>query len=340
LIYRKGNLPISEIEDITTHIKMLKSYSTLSVKYLLDLANILRISKNLKEYFFSTEIDMSEFTYLSPLFQNLYVNPGIEDKIFKSILDENTISDDATPTLAGIRRNIKSKEQEIRNKLNNMLHQKYIQEPIITVRNDRFVLPIKNEYHSDVKGFIHDVSSSGSTLFIEPLSVFDLNNDINNLKVDENLEIQKILQKLSSLFFEITSELENDVNLIGIIDFIFAKAKYSNSINAVQAIISDSKELNLLDAWHPLLDISKAVKNNIYLGKDFNSLIITGPNTGGKTVTLKTAGLIVLMAMSGLHIPAKDGSSIYVFEQMKKQLFTFLIIYLLILVMNKVFKNL
>lgn len=214
----------------------------------------------------------------------------------------------------GIRKNIKNKEQEIRLKLNGMLHQKYIQDPIITVRNDRFVLPIKSEYRSDVKGFIHDTSSSGSTLFIEPISVFDLNNDINNLKIDENLEIQKILQKLSSLFFDLTNELENNSNLIGLIDFIFAKAKYSQFLDANQALISSNKQIKLLNAWHPLIDKNIAIKNNIYLGNDFTSLIITGPNTGGKTVTLKTAGLLVLMAMCGLHIPAKEGSSIFIFD--------------------------
>lgn len=314
LIYRKGNLPINEIEDISEHIKILKSFTTLSTKYLLDLANILRTSRNLKEYFSSNEIDMSEFIYLSPIFENLYINPNIEKSILNSIIDENNVTDEASSTLFSIRKNIKNKEQEIRNKLNNLLHQKYIQEPIITVRNDRFVVPVKNEYRGDVKGFIHDISSSGSTIFIEPISVFDLNNDINNLKIDENIEIQKILQKLSSLFFNLTNELINNVNLIGMIDFIFAKAKYSNSIDGIQAILVDEKQINLLNAWHPLLNKNNAVKNDIYLGKEFNSLIITGPNTGGKTVTLKTTGLLVIMAMSGLHIPAKEGSSIYPFD--------------------------
>jgi DNA mismatch repair protein MutS2 len=314
LIYRKGTPPIFEIADITAHLKSIKSASQMPAKYLLDLANILKISRNLKEYFSSNEIDMSEFQNLEPLFQNLYANIGIENKIYSSILDENLIADDASSVLFSIRKNIKNKEQEIRNKLNNMLHQKYIQEPIITVRNDRFVLPVKNEYRSEVKGFIHDISASGSTVFIEPISVFELNNEINNLKVDESIEIQKILQKLSALFFDLEKELENDANLIGIIDFIFAKAKYSNSIDASCAVITDEKQINLINAWHPLLDKNTAVKNNIYLGKDFNSLIITGPNTGGKTVTLKTTGLLVLMAMSGLHIPAKEGSSIFVFD--------------------------
>ena len=314
LIYRKGNLPISEIEDITIHLKKLNSNTSLSLKQLLDLANILRISRNLKEYFLSTEIDMSEFENLNNLFENLYSNPNIENKIFTSILDENNLDDKASSTLSNIRKTIRNKEQEIKNKLNSFLHHKYIQEPVVTTRNGRYVIPVKNEYRSDVKGFIHDTSSSGSTLFIEPISVFDLNNEINNLRIDENIEIEKILQKLSSLFLEIINELENNINLIGIIDLIFAKAKYSISLNASEAEINDKKYINLINSYHPLLDPNKAVKNTIHLGKDYNSLIITGPNTGGKTVNLKTVGLLCLMAMCGLHIPAKEGSSIYIFD--------------------------
>ena len=314
LIYRKGNIPIYEIENITIYLKILKSKNSLSSKGLLDLANILRISKNLKNYFFDNQIDMSEFSNLTPLFEKLYSNINVENKIFNSIIDENTISDDASINLKNIRKNIKNKEQEIRNKLNSMLHQKYIQEPIVTVRNDRFVIPIKAEYKSECKGFVHDISNSGSTIFIEPISIFDLNNNINELKIQENIEIQKILENLSNLFFELTDELEDDMNLIGTIDFIFAKGKYSNSIDGNKAIISDQKEINLLNAWHPLIDKEKVIKNDIYIGKDFTSLIITGPNTGGKTVILKTVGIIVLMAMSGLSIPAKSGSKIFPFD--------------------------
>ena len=225
LIYRKGNIPISEIEDITKYLKILEAKNSLNSKALLDLANILRTSKNLKNYFFNEDIDMSEFSNLNNLFENLYLNINIEKKIFDSILDENTISDDASSSLKTIRKNIKNKEQEIRNKLNSILHQKFVQEPIVTVRNDRFVIPVKSELKSECKGFIHDISSSGSTLFIEPISVFDLNNDINELKIQETLEIQKILENLSKLFFDLTKELENDMNLIGLIDFIFAKRK-------------------------------------------------------------------------------------------------------------------
>lgn len=294
LIYRKGNLPIYGIENISLHLKNLNSMISLNQKQLLDLANNLKTSRVLKEYFSNTEIDMSEFEALNGLFQNLYANINIENSIFSSIIDENTIDDRASTSLSNIRKTIKNKESEIKNKLNSFIHNKYIQEPVITTRNGRFVIPIKQEYRQEVKGFIHDTSSSGSTVFIEPISVFDLNNEITALKSDENNEIQKILQKLSSLFFGITNELENNINLIGLIDLIFAKAKYSISLDASEAIINDEKYINLINAFHPLLPKNLAVKNTITLGKNFTSLIITGPNTGGKTVNLKTVRTFML----------------------------------------------
>ena len=318
LLYRKGNIPLGEIEDTTEHIKKLNSNMFLTAKQLLDLANILQISYNLKDYFFNDElskdINMTEFTSIYNLFNNLYTNIEIQNSIFNSIIDENTLSDNASKELYSIRKQQKSKETEIREKLNSYLHSKYIQEPVITIRSSRFVIPVKNEYRSEVKGFIHDISSSGSTVFIEPLSVFELNNDLNNLKNEENIEIQKILQSLSSLFFGIIDKIENDINLIGLIDFIFAKAKYSNSINGTEPIISDKKILNLKLASHPLIEKNIVIKNDILIGENYNSLIITGPNTGGKTVILKTAGLLTIMALSGLHIPAKEGSSVYMFD--------------------------
>ena len=274
LLYRKGSIPMSEIEDITPHIKKLNSSLFLSIKQLLDLKKILNLSSNLKDYFTSTEIDMSEFVNLEGLFNNLYINPSIEKELDKAILDENTLSDDASSELKNIRKSIRSKEQEIRAKLNSFLNSKYVQENIITMRNGRFVIPVKNEHRQDVKGFIHDISSSGSTVFIEPISIFDLNNDLNNLRNEENIEIEKILQKLSSLFFNIIPNIENDVNLIGLIDFIFAKAKYSNNLDATEPIINDEKYINLLNAWHPLLNKNQAVKNDIPIGKNYNSLII------------------------------------------------------------------
>ena len=253
---------------------------------------------------------MSDFNNLSSLFNNLYINENLEKTIFSSILDENTIDDSASTKLANIRREKREKEQSIRNKLNSILKTKFVQEPVITMRSGRFVVPIKNEYRSDVKGFVHDISSSGSTIFIEPISVFDLNNDINNLSVEENIEIESILANLSAMFFDLTNQLENNLNLIGIIDFIFAKAKYSKDLDANSAKINHNKQIKLLQSWHPLINKSQAVKNDILIGENYTSLIITGPNTGGKTVTLKTVGILVCMTMCGLHIPAKEGSTI------------------------------
>ena len=315
LIYRKGNIPLDEIENILPHIKKLNASATLSIKELLNLAHVLKVSRVLKEYFSSEEIDMSEFINLQDLFEHLYTNIGLENQIFSKLIDENTVDDSASAELKNIRRNLRNKEQEIRNKLNSLLRTKYVQEAVITMRGGRFVIPVKNEYRGEVKGFIHDMSSSGSTVFIEPTSVFDLNNDLNNLKNDENIEIQKILTSLSAQFFELTDSMQNSLNLIGIIDFIFAKAKYSNSLDAVEPVINDEKIIELKGAWHPLIDKNIAVKNDIILGKEFSNLIITGPNTGGKTVTLKTVGILVLMAMSGLHIPARERSSVYVFDK-------------------------
>ena len=315
LIYRKGNIPLDEIENILPHIKKLNASATLSIKELLDLAHIIKVSRVLKEYFSSEEIDMTEFVNLKDLFEHLYTNVGLENQIFSKLIDENTVDDNASAELKNIRRNLRNKEQEIRNKLNSLLRTKYVQEAVITMRSGRFVIPIKNEYRGEVKGFVHDISSSGSTVFIEPTSVFDLNNDLNNLKNDENIEIQKILTNLSAQFFELTDSMQNSLNLIGIIDFIFAKAKYSNSLDAIEPVINDEKIIDFKGAWHPLIDKNSAVRNDIVLGRDFSNLIITGPNTGGKTVSLKKVGHLVLMAMSGLHIPAREGSTVYVFDK-------------------------
>ena len=217
-----------------------------------------------------------------------------------------------------IRKKIRNLEQEIRSKLNSMIHSskfsKYVQENLVTIRNDRFVIPIKEEYRSQVKGFVHDVSNAGSTLFIEPISIFELNNEINQLKLDEEVEIEKILQTLTSLFYPYIEELESDLKLIGSLDFIFAKAKYSKSISGITPVINTKKEISLINARHPLIDKSKVVPISIELGKDFSTLLITGPNTGGKTVTLKTVGLLTCMACSGLNIPADENSSIFVFD--------------------------
>ena len=229
-------------------------------------------------------------------------------------MDENNIDDRASNNLYKIRQNIKKIENDIRLKLNSFLNSKYVQEPIITIRNNRYVIPIKQEYRSEIKGLLHDTSSSGSTFFIEPISVFELNNALNSLKLEESLEIEAIIAKLSSLFYNLTNELKCNILEITKIDFAFAKAKYANSINATEPILNDRKQIYLKNARHPLIDENTVVPISIELGKNFNCLVITGPNTGGKTVSLKTTGLLTIMAMCGLYIPADEKSSIYVFD--------------------------
>ena len=316
LIVKYGNIPMDEIDNITPYIKNLESYIPLTPKALLEIAKILNISNLLKEYYNTAE--QTEFTVLKDMFDSLYSNPGIYQNITKAIIDENNIADDASKALNSLRRNRRRLESGIKEKLNSFIHSstysKYIMEPIITIRNDRYVIPIKIEYKENVNGLIHDISASGSTVYIEPTSVFDLNNQINNIKLEENIEIEKILEDLSTSLYPIVDNIKSTINTIGEIDLIFAKAKYSQDIDGIEPIINNDKIIDLKQARHPLIDSNVIVPIDITLGINYKSLIITGPNTGGKTVTLKTTGLLCLMACSGLHIPAKENSSIYVFD--------------------------
>ena len=233
-------------------------------------------------------------------------------------MDENTLDDNASSTLQSLRKKQRNVEQYIRSRLNEMIdsskYAKYIQENVITIRNDRFVIPIKEEYRSQIKGFVHDVSHAGSTLFIEPINIFEWNNEINQLKLEEELEIERILQELSHLLIPYLKELQQNFETIGLLDFIFAKALYAKSIHACIPILNDTMKICLKNARHPLLDKDKVVPITLSLGETFSTLLITGPNTGGKTVTLKTVGLLICMACSGLAIPADENSSIYVFD--------------------------
>ena len=318
LIYKNGTPTFYAIQDIQIYLKKLESSQSLTIKGLLDLNTVFLCAKTLKNYFYQDYIHEEDFPILVNLFSNLYTNDGITSKISSAILDENTIDDNASVGLRTIRKKIRNLEQDIRAKLNDMIHSskfsKYIQENVITIRNDRFVIPVKEQYRNEIKGFVHDVSNAGSTVFIEPLSIFEKNNEMNQLKLDEEIEIEKILQILSSLFYPYIEELQTDVEMIGTLDFIFAKAKYSRTISGITPKINNKKEIQLKNARHPLIDPSKVVPISVELGKDFSTLLITGPNTGGKTVTLKTVGLLTCMACSGLNIPADENSSIYVFE--------------------------
>ena len=319
LIFRKGNIPLSDVPDISLSIKSLESNGILSISALLNISRFLKISREVKEYFFSSDdIDLQEYAKLYDIFDLLYTNKNVEEKISSVIIDENTIADDASPKLNGLRRQSKKLEQDIRDKLNNFIHSstysKYIMEPIVTIRSDRYVIPIKEEYRSQVKGFIHDVSSSGSTVFMEPISVFELNNEIANIKVEEEIEIEKILTNLSAMLYDYTDYFRNNISLLTDLDLVFAKASYSIEIDGILPNINSKKSVNLIGARHPLIDKTAVVPIDISIGENYTSLVITGPNTGGKTVSLKTFGLLLLMAYIGIYIPAKEGSNIYVFD--------------------------
>ena len=318
LIQRNSTPPLGEIADITVYLKALEGCGTLSIKALLEIQNILQMSASLKDYFAKDYLEESDFSAIEQYFLDLYVNPSIVSTFAKSIIDEDTIADTASSKLQDIRRRERKIEQDIRSKLNSILHSstysKYMRENLVTIRNGRFVIPVKEEYRGSVKGFVHDMSSSGSTVFIEPIAVFDLNNELSNLHIEEELEIERILQNLSGLLYPYTKELENNLQLIGKLDFIFAKAHYSLNLHCTTPEINTDKIINLKNARHPLIDPAHVVPISVELGKDFSSLIITGPNTGGKTVTLKTIGLLTAMACSGLNIPADEHSSIYVFD--------------------------
>lgn len=315
LTHRIGGIPLGEIDNINVHLRTLEAGGTLSIKQLLELAKVLKMSRELKEYYEKvSEIENVDTNKLRNYFFDIYTNVVIEDKMFKSIIDENTLDDHASKNLYIIRRNIKQIQNEIKNKLNNYLHSKYLQEAFITIRNGRYVIPVKQEYRNEIKGFVHDISASGATVFVEPLPVFEMNNRINTLKLEEANEIQKIQQELSELFMGITRELDTNIKIIGKLDFIFAKAKFGIANYGVSPIINDKKIVKLNKARHPLIDKDKVVPVDIEIGEKYNTLVITGPNTGGKTVTLKTIGLLSCMGMSGLYIPAGEKSSIYVFD--------------------------
>lgn len=319
LLFRKGEPSLSNINNIEIWIKNLKSYNTLSATALLDVAHVLQTSRLVHDYFFADEtFDLSNFSILEDYFSMLYSNEKIENNILNSIIDENTIADDASKTLSVLRRNRRKLEQDIRDKLSNFIHSssysKYLMDSIVTIRNDRFVIPVKEEFKDKISGAILDISASGATVYIEPSSIFELNNKINGIKAEEAVEIEKILRNLSLSLFPIADNIATSLNIIGKIDFIFARAKYSKKINGICPIITDKKEIRLYGARHPLIDPDVVVPIDVSIGDSYSSLLITGPNTGGKTVTLKTVGLFCIMACSGILIPAKENSSIYVFD--------------------------
>lgn len=317
-ILRGGNLSFRGLTDIRVSLKSLEIGSVLGIKELMNISTLLRIAGNAVKYDSGKELFEGETEdSLSSYFKGIIPLTDIQKEIDRCIISEDEIADDASVELKHIRRQIQLSGERIRNELSKMLSgsdRTYLQEAVITTRNGRYCVPVKAEYKSQVPGMVHDQSKAGSTFFIEPVSVVKLNNEIRELELKETEEIARILAHLSLLSGEHTVELESDYDLLSLLDFIFAKARFSLTYKGSEPIMNSDGIINIRKGRHPLIDSNKVVPVDIYLGEKYNQLIITGPNTGGKTVTLKTIGLFSLMGQSGLHIPAFDNSQLTIFQ--------------------------
>ncbi|KNY25300.1 endonuclease MutS2 [Pseudobacteroides cellulosolvens] len=317
-ILRKGSPPLGAIHDIRASLKRAELGATLGPGELLKVADLLRACRNLKGYA-GDNIVKDDGNCVSSLISALEVNKRIEDKISIAIISEEEISDAASTALATIRRQIREKQNSIRDKLNDIVknsrYQKFMQESIVTMRGDRYVIPVKQEYRNEIQGLVHDSSGSGATIFIEPLSVVEANNGIKQLMIKEQVEIERILQELTGEVAVIIEPLKANISMLATLDFIFAKAKLSADYRCVSPKINCEGNIIIKKGRHPLIDQKAVVPIDFWIGKEFKTLVVTGPNTGGKTVTLKTVGLFTLMAQAGLHIPANEGSEISVFKK-------------------------
>ena len=316
-IYQKGSLSFSGVRDIRGSLKRLEVGSILSTQELLHISKMLDVCSRAKSYD-RKDNDETEPDALDVMFQSLQPLAPLAGEIRRCILSEDEISDDASPTLKSIRRSIGQMNDKVHAQLTSMVNgsaRTYLQDAVITMRNGRYCLPVKAEYRGQVQGMIHDQSSTGSTLFIEPMAVLKLNNELHELELREEKEIEVILSTLSNRAAAELEPLETNLELLTRLDFIFARAQLSRSYNGSEPVFNQKGIINIKKGRHPLLDKKKAVPIDIRLGKEFELLIITGPNTGGKTVSLKTVGLFTLMGQSGLHIPAFDQSELAVFDE-------------------------
>ncbi len=298
-------------------IKSLEIGSTLSIEELLNIASLLDNVSRIKAYGRREREDLPKDT-LEEYFEALSPLTQLSNEINRCILSRDEIADDASPRLKTIRRSMIQTNDRIHSQLTNMLSgscRTYLQDAVITMRNNRYCIPVKAEYKGQVNGMVHDQSSTGSTFFIEPAAIVNLNNQLRELELEEKEEIQKILASLSAQAGEHTEELSDNQKFMTLLDFIFAKAELALEMNATQPIFNSDLYIHIRKGRHPLLDRKKVVPIDIHLGKDFDLLVITGPNTGGKTVSLKTVGLFTLMGQAGLHIPALDRSELSVFTE-------------------------
>ena len=314
LCTRKGNPIFGDVTDVSASLERADRGGSLQPMELLRIAGVLRCARNIKGYV--SEDDKE--TVLDVLFKALTPNKYLEDKIFGAILSEEEIADNASPALADIRRHMRIQSGKIRDSLQKVIsspaYSKFLREPIITIRDGRYVVPVKSECRNDVPGLVHDVSASGGTYFIEPMSAVNANNALRELELKEKKEIERILAELSAEAAAHREDINLDYTMLVQLDVIFAKAKLAYRMHAWAPMMNDQGKVDLRKARHPLIDPKAVVPISVRLGSDFDTMIITGPNTGGKTVTLKTIGLLTLMAECGLHIPAGDGSTLSTFD--------------------------
>lgn len=319
LLYAHGRAPIYEVKDFRLMLKHVEKGGTLDNRDLLDAAMLLRSVQETKKYFNDSDENMEKYPRIGNLISYLKPYPNIEREISSAIISETEISDNASPTLKRIRREIQSKTESIRTKLSQILKaqssQKLLQDAYVTMRDGRYVIPVKSENKSSVQGIVHDQSGSGQTVFIEPISVVEINNDIKTLELKEQEEIKRILKELSNLLLNIYDDFIFNQKNMAHLDFVFAKGSLGIEMNAIKPNINSDGVIDLKSARHPLIDKKKVVPINIFLGEDYNTLVITGPNTGGKTVTLKTLGLMTVMTQAGLLIPCKEDTTVAIFDE-------------------------
>lgn len=319
-IYKRGNVSFLGVSDLKPSLMRLRMKGTLGAGELLRIAALLEAVKNAVDYGVRPEEELElGIDSLDEMFESLIPLPDLLHEIRRCIVSEEEFNDDASPTLKSIRRSIRQTNQKIHTQLTAMIssssNQEKLQDAIVTMRNGRYCIPVKQEYRSSFQGMIHDQSASGNTLFIEPMAVVTLNNELKELEGKEQSEIERILSVLSEQAAFGVDDLAHNQEVLICLDFIFAKAKYAKDLDASKPIFREDGVINIKQGRHPLLDQKKVVPINVSLGKDFSMLIVTGPNTGGKTVSLKTVGLLTLMGQSGLHIPAFQGSSLGIFRE-------------------------
>ena len=314
---KKGRLPLGGIKDIRTQLGRAEAGGVLGIEELMAVGDFLYVCRKVKNYA-KQENKADVFPVLEDYFEIVKTITNLEKEISRCIVNEQEISDDASSGLRTVRREIRNANGSIRDKLNTIIYsaayKNMLQDAVITIRNDRYCVPVRSEYQSSFPGMVHDRSNTGSTVFMEPTAVIQLNNKIKELQAKEKEEIEKILAMLSAMVAENVDVIEANINVIAHLDFIFAKSELSLKMNGAEPVFNTNGIIDIRKGRHPLLDEKKVVPIDINLGKNFNTLLITGPNTGGKTVALKTLGLFTLMGQAGLHIPAFDSSQLAVFD--------------------------